>query len=96
MSTICAIATAQGGAIGIIRVSGEDAIKYTDSIFESAHGHKLTDVIQGPPLLHWRRWYRNYVPRLELHSAAGYGTTDNAGVQRSKTRRIYAEGIPQR
>ena len=44
MSTICAIATAQGGAIGIIRVSGEDAIKYTDSIFESAHGHKLTDV----------------------------------------------------
>ena len=31
--TICAIATAQGGAIGIIRVSGPDAIAITDQIF---------------------------------------------------------------
>ena len=31
--TICAIATATGGAIGIIRVSGPDAISVTDSIF---------------------------------------------------------------
>lgn len=34
--TICAIATAQGGAIGIIRVSGPDAITYTDNIFTPA------------------------------------------------------------
>lgn len=32
-STICAIATAQGGALGIIRVSGIDAINITDKIF---------------------------------------------------------------
>ena len=31
--TICAIATAQGGAIGIIRVSGKDAISIVDAIF---------------------------------------------------------------
>ena len=31
--TICAIATAQGGAIGIIRVSGPQAIEYTAEIF---------------------------------------------------------------
>ena len=31
--TICAIATAQGGAIGIIRVSGRDALAITDKIF---------------------------------------------------------------
>ena len=31
--TICAIATAQGGAIGIIRVSGPQAIQITDRIF---------------------------------------------------------------
>ncbi len=31
--TICAIATAQGGALGIIRVSGPNAISVTDSIF---------------------------------------------------------------
>ena len=31
--TICAIATGQGGAIGIIRVSGQDAISITDKIF---------------------------------------------------------------
>lgn len=33
-NTICAIATAPGGAIGIIRVSGPDAIKITDKIFK--------------------------------------------------------------
>lgn len=32
--TICAIATAQGGAIGIIRVSGSDAVNITDTIFK--------------------------------------------------------------
>ncbi|NDW11819.1 tRNA uridine-5-carboxymethylaminomethyl(34) synthesis GTPase MnmE [Bacteroides sp. 214] len=31
--TICAIATAQGGAIGVIRVSGKQSIAITDSIF---------------------------------------------------------------
>jgi tRNA modification GTPase len=33
MSTICAISTAKGGAIGVIRTSGPDAINITDSIF---------------------------------------------------------------
>ena len=33
MSTIAAIATAPGGAIGIIRVSGPDAISIVNSIF---------------------------------------------------------------
>ena len=34
--TICAIATAQGGAIGCIRVSGPDAIEITSRIFTPA------------------------------------------------------------
>ncbi len=34
--TICAIATAQGGAIGVIRVSGKDAIAIADRIFTPA------------------------------------------------------------
>lgn len=34
--TICAIATGQGGAIGIVRVSGQDAISITDKIFRPA------------------------------------------------------------
>ena len=34
--TICAIATAQGGAIGIIRISGSNAISIADSIFTAA------------------------------------------------------------
>ena len=33
--TICALATAAGGALGILRVSGPDAISLTDSIFRS-------------------------------------------------------------
>lgn len=33
--TICALATSPGGAIGIIRVSGADAIGFTDRIFRS-------------------------------------------------------------
>lgn len=39
--TICAIATAQGGAIGIIRVSGADAISIVDSIFTPAGRNSL-------------------------------------------------------
>ncbi|MBO7418222.1 MAG: tRNA uridine-5-carboxymethylaminomethyl(34) synthesis GTPase MnmE [Bacteroidaceae bacterium] len=42
--TICAIATAQGGAIGVIRVSGSHAIAYTSSIFRPIKaGKKLED-----------------------------------------------------
>ena len=39
--TICAIATAQGGAIGIIRISGPEAITITDKIFTPISGQKL-------------------------------------------------------
>ena len=39
--TICAIATAQGGAIGSIRVSGPEAISITGSIFKPAKASKL-------------------------------------------------------
>lgn len=39
--TICAIATAQGGAIGSIRVSGPEAISITSRIFQSAKAGKL-------------------------------------------------------
>ena len=41
--TICAIATAPGGAIGIIRVSGADAIAITDRIFTPLKGKSLAD-----------------------------------------------------
>ena len=41
--TICAIATAQGGAIGIIRVSGPKAIEITSRIFTPAKGKPLTE-----------------------------------------------------
>ena len=42
--TICAIATAQGGAIGTIRVSGKNAIEYTAKIFHPAKsGASLSD-----------------------------------------------------
>ena len=45
--TICAVATATGGAIGIVRVSGPDAIRFTDSIFRSASGRTLADSRAG-------------------------------------------------
>lgn len=41
--TICAIATAPGGAIGIIRVSGPEAITVTDRIFIPVTGPRLTE-----------------------------------------------------
>lgn len=41
--TICAIATAQGGAIGTIRVSGPEAITITDRIFKPVSGKPLTE-----------------------------------------------------
>lgn len=42
--TICAIATAQGGAIGVIRVSGPDAITVADAVFRpKAQGKPLRE-----------------------------------------------------
>lgn len=42
--TICAIATAQGGAIGIVRVSGPQAVTATQQIFRPSHqGRQLSD-----------------------------------------------------
>ena len=41
--TICAIATAQGGAIGTIRVSGPSAVEITSSIFKPIKGKSLLD-----------------------------------------------------
>ena len=41
--TICALATSAGGAIGIIRVSGQDAIALTDIVFRSAGGKSLCE-----------------------------------------------------
>lgn len=42
MSTICAIATATGGAIGIVRVTGAESISQVDRIFRSVHGRALS------------------------------------------------------
>ncbi|WP_311441740.1 tRNA uridine-5-carboxymethylaminomethyl(34) synthesis GTPase MnmE [Hoylesella enoeca] len=39
--TICALATSAGGAIGIIRVSGQNAIALTDIVFRPAGGKSL-------------------------------------------------------
>lgn len=43
METICAIATPSGGALGIIRVSGPEAINITASIFTPKGNTPLTD-----------------------------------------------------
>ena len=44
-NTIAAIATAQGsGGIGVIRISGENAIEIADKVFSSASGKKLESI----------------------------------------------------
>lgn len=42
-TTIAAIATAPGGAIGLIRISGSDSIHICDKVFLSVNGKKLAD-----------------------------------------------------
>lgn len=45
-STIAAISTAQGaGGIGVIRISGADAIAVADRVFKPAGGRKLEDYL---------------------------------------------------
>ena len=48
---ICALATPAGGAIGIIRLSGNNAITITDQVFTAASGKSLTDA--KPNTLHY-------------------------------------------
>lgn len=50
-STIVAIATATGGAIGIIRLSGPEALIVCDHVFKSAKGRRLADA--KPYMLHF-------------------------------------------
>ena len=39
--TVCSLATQPGGAIGVIRVSGDEAIEITDKVFRSVRGRHL-------------------------------------------------------
>lgn len=48
---ICALATPAGGAIGIIRLSGKNAITITDKIFQSANSKSLEEA--KPYTLHY-------------------------------------------
>ena len=41
--TICALATPQGGAISIVRISGPKAIEYTSQIFTPRKGLPLAE-----------------------------------------------------
>ncbi len=41
--TICAIATRVGGALSVIRVSGDQAVAYVDQVFRAASGKALAD-----------------------------------------------------
>lgn len=45
--TICAIATRTGGAIAVIRISGQEAIAMTDKVFRSASGKPLSEARQN-------------------------------------------------
>ena len=42
-STICAVSTASGGAIGVVRVSGSQAISITEQIFRAVNGKPLSE-----------------------------------------------------
>lgn len=43
--TVAAISTAQGeGGIGVIRISGDDALEIADKIFKNVNGRKVTDM----------------------------------------------------
>ena len=48
---ICALATPAGGAIGIIRLSGSNAITITDQVFTAANGKSLADA--KPNTIHY-------------------------------------------
>lgn len=48
---ICALATSAGGAIGIIRLSGSEAIRLTDKVFVSVSGKQLSAA--KPNTLHY-------------------------------------------
>ena len=70
---ICALATPAGGAIGIIRLSGSDAITLTDKIFQSANGKSLEEA--KPYTLHYGD-YRNqslYKACLSVSQGANLG-----------------------
>ena len=53
--TICALATPAGGAIGIIRVSGDKAVRITDELFKAKNKKHLSDAKGNT--LHYGEFY---------------------------------------
>ena len=49
--TICALATPAGGAIGVIRLSGNDAIRITSQVFHASNGKSLEEA--KPNTIHY-------------------------------------------
>ena len=81
--TICAIATAPGGAIGVIRVSGAKALLFTQQIFQSSTGKNLSEA-QPQSLLYGNIIDENREPVDEVlvslfrhpHSYSGEDSTE--------------------
>ena len=68
--TIAAIATAMSpSGIGIVRISGEDALPVIDRIYRSKYGHKKLSLCEshtalkkyGPTPIHRRTFIKNFV-----------------------------------
>lgn len=49
-TTICATATASGGALGVVRVSGKQAIAVADSLFRTPRGKAILSTAEGRTL----------------------------------------------
>ena len=49
--SICALATPAGGAIGVVRISGDDSISLTDRVFKAANGNSLA--VASPNTIHY-------------------------------------------
>lgn len=85
--TIAAIATGPGGALGIVRLSGPDALRVCDSVFRAASGKPLADA-EGYTL-HYGR-----IVEPAMDKAGGSGRSETSYIARESADgvRLGADG----
>ena len=105
-NTICAIATASGGAIGIIRISGPEAISIADKIFcpigsnlslsqRKAYTLAFGNIVNAEKEVVDEVLCGDFLPRIVLRAQPGNDVANAERLSACRPRRVHTTCIPQ-
>ena len=91
--TICALATRPGGAIAVVRVSGNESLAIVDKVFHKANGKPLAEV--APNTIHYGQLTDSEGNAIdEVSHRLHPPCVDRVRVPTSGAWRVYQTGLP--